>query len=429
MNETGMPTDATSPTRPRSSLIHLAEILFRWRKFILIFTACTILFAIVISFAVSPVYQAETVIYPQADPATMLMGGESSSQLQSLLGFPGAGTGSELLQAVLNSRNLTKSVLEVLGKIPRDPDNALERREVEEAIDEQLQRIDINVLQTGAVRIRFSAPDAGTAARTANLYVSHADSLLRLIGRSHAGSIRQFLEQRMDETQEELHAAQDRLLEFQTKNNAVNLDAQTEATMRVLSELQTETLKLEAEIDMKRRFYADDAMEIRALEAHRNALRERITKLTGPADSKDSMESSEVGGTPMVIDPAGSTGILLNTQSIPGLSARFARLLLDAEVQKEVLVFLNGKVEQAKLDEARSVPTIQVIDRAMPPSWKIKPRRKLIVFAGVVLGFLGACILAVLLQSSSDSLSQEDRSVLSSIRRQLPFGGKNPTRS
>jgi len=63
-------------------------------------------------------------------------------------------------------------------------------------------------------------------------------------------------------------------------------------------------------------------------------------------------------------------------------------LLRDVKVQETVWGLLNQQYYQAKIQEARDTPTIQVLDEAVPPEMKSKPKRKLLVLVGGFLALL-----------------------------------------
>jgi tyrosine-protein kinase Etk/Wzc len=63
------------------------------------------------------------------------------------------------------------------------------------------------------------------------------------------------------------------------------------------------------------------------------------------------------------------------------------------EVEKIIYQFLTEQYEQAKLQEAKDTPTIQILDRAVPPERKAKPKRSLIIaLAGLIGLFIGIFI-------------------------------------
>jgi tyrosine-protein kinase Etk/Wzc len=80
---------------------------------------------------------------------------------------------------------------------------------------------------------------------------------------------------------------------------------------------------------------------------------------------------------------------------VPELGLELARLTRDMKVQETVYTLLTQQLEQAKIAQARDMPTVQVLDTAVPADRKSKPKITLnmaiagltSLFAGVFLAF------------------------------------------
>ncbi|GHV11821.1 hypothetical protein AGMMS49938_03210 [Fibrobacterales bacterium] len=72
-----------------------------------------------------------------------------------------------------------------------------------------------------------------------------------------------------------------------------------------------------------------------------------------------------------------------------------ARLQRDVLMNQEIMIQLQKQFELAKIDEARDMPVLDVIDQPMKPIEKSKPKRKLIVLAGGVAAVFFAVLAAV----------------------------------
>ncbi len=73
-----------------------------------------------------------------------------------------------------------------------------------------------------------------------------------------------------------------------------------------------------------------------------------------------------------------------------------ARLQREVLVNQEIMIQLQKQYEIAKIDEARDIPVLDIIDLPMKPIEKSKPKRKMIVLAGGVAAVFFAVLLAVL---------------------------------
>jgi uncharacterized protein involved in exopolysaccharide biosynthesis len=71
----------------------------------------------------------------------------------------------------------------------------------------------------------------------------------------------------------------------------------------------------------------------------------------------------------------------------PALTAQEARLERDVQIKQELYLTLQREHEEARLQEVNDTPVITVVDPAVPPEMKSRPRRRLLViFAAVAAG-------------------------------------------
>lgn len=88
-------------------------------------------------------------------------------------------------------------------------------------------------------------------------------------------------------------------------------------------------------------------------------------------------------------------------------------------MQKTLYELLIQQYELAKIEEAKTIPTVQVLDRAIPAERKTKPKRSLIViFAALSTTFV--MILFLLLIERIRLLQAEDPDRHAKLARVLP---------
>ncbi len=93
----------------------------------------------------------------------------------------------------------------------------------------------------------------------------------------------------------------------------------------------------------------------------------------------------------------------------PELALQQERLARDVEVDRKVFLELKVQQEAARIDEARDVPLIIVLDQAVPPQQKHAPRRlRLLVSSAVVFFLLG--LVAVAVRDARQSIAVGTRS-------------------
>ena len=93
----------------------------------------------------------------------------------------------------------------------------------------------------------------------------------------------------------------------------------------------------------------------------------------------------------------------------PDLEIELDRLKRNVKVQEEVFITLKRQLELAKIEEEEKKPAIEVIERALPPLTKSKPRTKMnVILAAFVSGFLFV-MLAFVLEYFSKMNPDEER--------------------
>ena len=73
---------------------------------------------------------------------------------------------------------------------------------------------------------------------------------------------------------------------------------------------------------------------------------------------------------------------------IPEAGLEAVRLYRDVAIQQKIVEFLVPMYEQARIDEQKDVPVILVLDKAVPPEKKARPKRFIIVVVWNIVGFI-----------------------------------------
>ena len=84
--------------------------------------------------------------------------------------------------------------------------------------------------------------------------------------------------------------------------------------------------------------------------------------------------------------------VWVSMSSFPDLAMTSARLLREVSVQSKLLEILVPQYEQARMEENKNIPTLQILDEPKIPLNKSKPKRLYIVlgsfFMSIILSFL-----------------------------------------
>ena len=83
---------------------------------------------------------------------------------------------------------------------------------------------------------------------------------------------------------------------------------------------------------------------------------------------------------------------------LPRAGVEIMRLWRDVKVQEQVFELLTAQLEESRIKETRDTPTVQVLDAAVPPIHKSRPKRAIIVIAGFLIGVTASFTAVLLLE-------------------------------
>jgi uncharacterized protein involved in exopolysaccharide biosynthesis len=356
------------------NLLNYLIVLVNYRRFLLLNTLFVCIIVALLSFLLPSWYTAHTTLLPPERETSFL--GLSSSLLGGVssggdISLPFMATPSDVIAAILTSRNISEKIVE-----KTDLMQVYNTNSKEEAIRELASHIQVRVTDEGLVSLDFEDQDKERAAMVANLFIQELDHINRNTNVSRARNTRLFIEERMNKTRKDLTLAEDNLREFQEEHKTISLDEQMKTAIQTAADLKAEMVLNEIELNVLSQNLSPAHPEIQKLRSKINQIRKQLEKL----EFGDQKENSEENG---VLDVPFS--------EVPRLSLELARLIRDLKIQEAIFELLSSQYEQAKIQEAKDTPTIQVLDRAVPPEKRSRPKRVLmVILAGVASLFVGA---------------------------------------
>jgi hypothetical protein len=145
--------------------------------------------------------------------------------------------------------------------------------------------------------------------------------------------------------------------------------------------------------------YTDQNVRVRSLRARVAELRAQLGKMGGESGTS-AAPSSETDAS---LYPA--------IRQLPLLGVTYADLYRQAKIQETVYELLTQQYELAKVQEAKEVPSVKVLDAAVVPTKKSFPPRLLLSGVGALLAFVGACAWTFLREKWNGIDSQDSRKV------------------
>ncbi|MCK4409990.1 MAG: hypothetical protein KAW67_07885, partial [Candidatus Eisenbacteria sp.] len=316
--------------------------------------------------------------------------GESRGGLLSMFSQIGVDLGA---RGLLSSTPMTDFMIGVLkSNLLRDQvvdgfdlQRVYDAESRDHAAEDLSDHLIVTTTPEGFIEVRVEDRDRQRAANMANAFMEFLDDYSRRTSVEQAERTREFVESALEENGRRLLTASEALREFQEEHGAIDLTEQTRATVEAIATLETERTWLEVRRGVLEGFSHPDQIEMREIDAKLRGITKKLGRFTGRGD--------EV--------PPGSNedGALLPLASIPKLVVRLADLTRDVVVQQRVREFLSSQLEEARIQETRDLEIIHVLDAAVPPLKKSRPRRSLIVILSVGLVFVGSVGVAFVADS------------------------------
>ena len=373
----GSPQDRERRAQTERAFWDVLGRLYRWRYFILLVTGGVAVAAVVLSLLLPVWYRASArVLLPASGGGSSLAASLLSnlpSAASALLGGGPAGDFTRY-QAILTSRTLMEQAVDSF-ELVRVYELEESPRPIEQAVAALRGNTDFEIdLEFEFLSVLVYDRDPQRAADLANFLVRGLNRRNAELSAQSAATYRRFAERRYLEARQAIDSLLDANQRFQQAYGLFDLTAQTEAFLTQLAELRAGGVQAQVQYEALRDQFGPDNAQVRALQdVVRAADRQYRRALEG---------SEEV--LPVAQD------------SVPGVVREYASLELERMIQTSILEVVGPMYEQARFDEEREFEAVQVVDYAVPPKRKAKPKRAVIVVAATLSAFLLAVLFVLL---------------------------------
>jgi uncharacterized protein involved in exopolysaccharide biosynthesis len=243
--------------------------------------------------------------------------------------------------------------------------------------------------KSGVITIEVEDTSPTRARDLAQGYLDELNKLVTLTNTSTAHRERVFIEQRLHGVQADLERAQLDMSEFSSKNSTINLTEQTRAMVDAGARVQAQLLLEQSGLDSLRQIYGDGNVRVRETQARIASLQGDLEKLAG---SSAPLPPPDLDG---VASNAGDDKgeLYPSLRQLPRLAVPYADLYRRVRVQEALFELLTQQYELARIEEAKDVPSVSVIDYPAVPEKKSFPPRLLLAIALTAVSFAAAAAL------------------------------------
>lgn len=361
-------------TEGELKVLDLLIVLAKHKRLVLGLPLVVAAIAVAVALLLPKVYTGRALIMPPQQQQSSMAA--ALGQLGALAGVPTANLGlknpGDLYVGILTSRTIADALIGrfKLKELYKTDTLVETRKELSNATF-------ISAGKNGLIVVEVEDEDPQRAADLANAYIDELDKLTQTLAFTEAGQRRLFFEKQVEQAKDSLAKAELALKDTQEKTGVIQLNQQGLSTIESATMLRAQIAAKEVELASMRSYATENNPELRRVQQQLAGLRVELGKLRrgNMADSGD---------------------IFVAAANIPKLGLEYIRKLREVKYQETVLELLARQFEMAKIDEAKDSAIIQVVDRAVPPDRKSKPKRALIVILSTIVAIVVAILWAFL---------------------------------
>lgn len=336
-------------------------------------------------------YKAQVVVLPPERGSSM--GGLSSllsgNDYSDLLPSGISNASSQLYIEILKSRSASLYVLKKLNL-----QNEYDKKDIFNAAKKLSDNLEIDINKEGIIKLSVEVKTNPVpfifdnendkkklSADLSNTFIEALDKINRekLVSKSRRARI--FIEDQLQQTKIKLDSVETALTEFQKKNKTISLPDQIKSAIETAANIKTEIVKTEVELGL---------LKYNASESGRafNSLKKKLDQLNAQYSKIE----------------LGSEDYFVAFKDIPELGKELSVLMREVKIQNEVYMLLQQQFYKEKIQENRDLPTIEILDEAIPPNVKASPRTITSSIAGGIFIFLLISLIFVFLDRKKNKI-------------------------
>jgi capsule polysaccharide export protein KpsE/RkpR len=245
--------------------------------------------------------------------------------------------------------------------------------------------------KSGVIRLTVMDHSPRRAHDLAQAYIEELNRIQTEVSTSSARRERLFIEQRLRSVKAELEDAEKQFSAYSSKHATLDIKDQAKAMVESAAVLQGQMIAAQSELQGLEQIYTPANIRVRSARARVEELRKQLQKLDGaPAATQAESDAGE---------------LYPSIRQLPLLGVEWADLYRRVKVEETVFDLLTQRFELARLQEAKEVATINLIDYANLPERKSGPHRVLIMLAMAFLSSMAAMVWII----GSARIKQLDR--------------------
>src|SRR5450755_391097 len=364
----------TETPRSADAAVKVIDLLIQHKRQLLRLTVCALVVFTLIAFLIPNRYESVARLMPpdQGNSAAAMLGALTAKGGDVI----GAAAGDALglrtpgatIVGVLNSRTVQDDLINQF-----DLRKVYSEKRYEDARKVLQQRTDISEdKKSGIITISVQDRDAQRSALLARAYIDDLNARIAKLTTSAARREREFLEDRLQTVKRQLDDSTLQLSRFSSRNLTFDPMIQGKAMIEAGATLQGQLIAAETDLSGLEQVYGPENSKVKSASARVGELRSKLRSMSGAGQSNGS-----------------SSGQLYPTlEQLPLLGNTYYDLARQAKISETVYEVLTKQWELAKVQEAKEIPSIRVLDEPVVPERKIWPPRLIIIILGTMMTLL-----------------------------------------
>lgn len=355
-------------SKNKSSFIDFIWLLTKWRKFLFINLFLVAIVSLIVSFQLPKWYKARAVVMP---PTENQVGGGLSALMSSLplggLGLGGGG-GEMTYLAILKSESFATDIIKKF-----DLQEFYGKETMFETYLSFYSDFDVQLTEENMLAVTYEYTDPIKVAQIVNYMVELLSNKSTSLSIERAHRTKKYIEKRYFQNLRDIDSLSIEMEMFNKRNGIIEFESQTAALIEMTAKIESEIFIKEAQVKAIENSYGHNSPQLKTAKVEMDILKNQFRDLT-----ENKFQSSS--------DPFSSLFVPL--KELPELSREYAKLYGNFLLQTKLQEYLLPEYEQAKLQVQKDDPTLQIIDRAVQPDFKSKPKKAFVILGSLIVAFM-----------------------------------------
>lgn len=241
----------------------------------------------------------------------------------------------------------------------------------------------------GIINIEIEDSDPVWAARLANGYAGALQYITQGLAVNEASKRRVFYEQQMNVSLQQLTVAEMSLRKIQQETGVLNLDPQIQMAIQESNRLRTAIASKETELASMEAFATERNADYLRLQHEIDALKNQLEQWRRPVKASDdvALQASE--------------GLL------PEISMEYVKHVREVKNLELVYELFLKELQLTRIDQVKDATTVELLDKAIPPSTPSYPKKKRTIAIASLIGFLIAMVSILIYELTVVALKNE----------------------